>query len=600
MFASTMYYGRRLGEIGICLSTVLSAEPSAVHGSVVINEVMANVRGPENTFGSFNEFLELHNFGGEQTDLTGWTISDGDAADRIVPWTDSLGSLGNGLVLDTYVVEGGAYCLILDRDYAQAPDSEGYMPYDPPAGTVILTTENSTIGNGLSPGDAIALLDQSGDTIDTYGTPCDPHDSIPFDPGDGISVERIFPTGIDENSNWSASVSSLGYTPGAQNSVTPYTGVGLSWEDVRTDPQDPSPGERLTVSAMVHNRSTQPAKDIDVTFYVDQDGDSDPGDGEIIGVIVLPSLDPFDGRDEAIAEWASVPTGCHRVGVQVMDSISAFRPVRVGHDVGFVVLNEIMYDPDLGGEWVEIHNWSPHELSLSGWTLGDGIKSCIVCDRRKVLRSGEFAVLCTDTSDFTSVYPGSQSILLEPDGFPSLNNAEDSLIMREPSGFVMDRLHYLGTWGGGDGVSLERVSPTSCTDQRSNWGSCVDPVGATPGEANSIYAVLKPGETTLNLSPNPFSPDGDGFDDRTAISYSLPFTMARLSVIVYDRNGNIVREILQGRETASTGTVLWDGRDRSGCLLPMGVYLVYVEASDIVTGAMVSSKTTVVLARRLD
>jgi len=567
---------------------------------VVVNEVMANVKGSETTYGQYNEFVELLNVSGQPVDLSGWSISDGDAVDLIVPWAESLGALRGDPVLDTYIVSGGAYCVILDRDYAGAPDSAGYRPYDFPPGTVVFTTANSTIGNGLSVTDPVTLLDEEGDTADTYGTPTDSYDSLPFDPGDGISAERVFPTSGDEDSNWAACASQGGSTPGFENSVTPYTGVGLSWEDIYLSPSEPEPGGTLEIEATVHNRSLHPVSGVRVTFYVDSDGDARPDGGEEIETMVVDEIGPLDGEVKLEAIWSPVPAGCHRIGVQVLDTVRALRTTRAGRGPGFVVINEIMYDPETSGEWVELHNWSEHELNLGGWTLSDPGRSCVISEKDLKLSPGAFALGCEDTSALLATFMVPDAILIQPAGFPSLNNPGDSLTLSDAAGFIMDRLYYMEEWGGGDGVSIERVSPTCFSYERSNWGGCVDARGATPGRDNSIHAPVRSAEMTMRLAPNPFSPDGDGHQDFTGISYELPFAVARLRVIVYDRRGRLVREILPGNQVASSGALLWDGRDDRGRPLPLGVYLVYLEACDLMTQARICSKSTAVLAKRMD
>jgi len=567
---------------------------------VTINEVMANVKGPENRFGYYNEFVEMFNLSSDSVNLSGWKISDGDAVDYLIPWSDSLGSLDPGVLLDTYVIPGNRYCLVLDRDYASAPDSEGYMPYQFISGTIILTTKNSAIGNGLSTTDPVILINQYGDTVDTYGTPWDGHDSLPFDPGDGVSVERVFPGIPDQGSNWSACVWTSGSTPGDQNSVTPYMGVGLSWKDMRISPEEPLPGEDVQISATIHNRSIERVSNVEVVFYIDTDWNARPDPEEMLETVTVEGIGPLGGTAETIVRWQSVPEACHRVGVQVLDSVCAFRVFRAGEALGDAVVNEIMFDSDRSGEWVEIYNRSGHSLNLTGCTVADASRSCTICGTDLILGSGGFALICADTAALYTEYLVSDCIVLEPDGFPSLNNQGDSMVLSDVTGFVYDRLYYEGDWGVDKNTSLERVSSEVASDERANWSRCVSPEGATPGLENSIHAVVGHNEAILSLSPNPFSPDGDGLDDRAVISYQFPFSVANLRVLVYDRGGRIVRRILGGGEVAGKGDLLWDGRDDTGSFLPVGIYLIYAEASDIITRRKLSSKATVVLARRLD
>ena len=600
MLCSRTQHRCALAGVIIGILAVGFCKPNNCHAQMVINEVMANVKGPENEFGRYNEFVEIYNASSNPLDLSGWMITDGDAVDIITPWSDSLGLLSPNVILDTYVIPGGNYALIIDRDYASAPDSEGYRPYQFAPGTIILTTKNSTIGNGLSTKDPIVLLNASGDTVDTYGTPWDELDSVPFDPGDGISAERVFPGMADTESNWLACVDTAGCTPGSQNSVTPYLGVGLSWEDIAFTPQKPEPGQDVEIRATVHNRSTEPASNVRVLFYVDSDWNSDPDDKELLGTVSLSGIDPFDGKADAGIRWQSPGEGCHRVGVQVRDSVCAFRMLRVGGALGDVIINEIMYDPDRSGEWVEVYNRTNHGLNLRGWRIADGVKSYAICETDIILEPESFALISSDSHALFTTYVVPDCIVLEPGTLPSLNNQGDTVLLSDIAGFESDMVHYLRSWGGKKGVSLERVSAEVKSNERANWSSCVSPEGATPGQTNSIYAGVGPKQARLSLSPNPFSPDGDGFDDRTVISYQLPFSVARLRVMIYDRRGRMVRKVLGDAEVAGKGVLLWDGRDDSGRVQAVGIYVVYAEASDLTTNRKISSKATVVLAKTLN
>jgi len=597
MLWSVIEHRRALASVIFGVLAVGFPKPDSCQGQMVINEVMANVKGSENEFGDYNEFVEIYNASSNPVDLSGWTITDGDAVDIITPWSDSLGLLNPDVVLDTYVIPGGHYGLIIDRDYASAPDSEGYMPYHFAPATIILTTKNSTIGNGLSTKDPIVLLNASSDTVDTYGTPWDEIDSLPFDPGDGISAERVFPGMGDQESNWLACVDTAGCTPGSQNSATPYLGVGLSWQDIAFAPQEPQPGQDVEIRATVHNRSTEPASNVGVLFYVDSDWNSDPDDQEVLGTVSLSSIDPLDGKEDATIRWQNPEEACHRVGVQVRDSVSAFRMLRVGGALGDVVINEIMYDSERSGEWVELYNRSNHGLNLQGWHIADGAKSYPICENDIILEPEGFVLVSSDSHALFMTYAVPNCVVLEPPTFPSLNNQGDTVLLSDIAGFEFDVVHYLRSWGGQKEVSLERVSAEIGANERTNWSGCVGSEGATPGLRNSIYAGVGARQTRLSLSPNPFSPDGDGRDDRTAIYYQFPFNVARLRVMVYDRNGRIVRKVLGGGEVAGQGALLWDGKDDSGQVQAIGIYVVYAEASDLTTNRKISSKATVVLAR---
>jgi len=216
--------------LGVVLSVLLAG--ARADGGVVISEVMANPRGKESGSGSpgdRNEYVELHNIDSIPIDIEGWVLWDGDAFDLVTAWSDT--NLADpDVIIDTTVIGPGRFAVILDPEYTDLGDSTYLQPYDFPSGTVILTIGNTTIGDGLSTQDPLSLGTPDTTFIDSYGTPGDTTDSIPFDAGDGISIERIDPSAPDREDNWAPCKDSMG-TPGGKNSVTGVLEGSLGWRE---------------------------------------------------------------------------------------------------------------------------------------------------------------------------------------------------------------------------------------------------------------------------------------------------------------------------------------------------------------------------------
>lgn len=103
---------------------------------------------------------------------------------------------------------------------------------------------------------------------------------------------------------------------------------------------------------------------------------------------------------------------------------------------------------------------------------------------------------------------------------------------------------------------------------------------------------------SLNISPNPFSPK-EWPNKVTYISYKLPYNEAYVRLYIYDRRGRRVRKLMEGDLSGSSLTKKWDGKNDKGNILPMGIYIVYLQAEDKSSNKVETKKAEVVIAKRL-
>jgi hypothetical protein len=108
-----------------------------------------------------------------------------------------------------------------------------------------------------------------------------------------------------------------------------------------------------------------------------------------------------------------------------------------------------------------------------------------------------------------------------------------------------------------------------------------------------------PGAAALAIQPNPFSPDHDGTEDFCIISVELPFAAGLIRARVFDTRGRMVRTLANAEVFRAHMEIIWDGLDDRRGRVPVGPYVVLVEASDAVTGAHVVHKAVAVVATRL-
>lgn len=199
---------------------------------VLINEVMANPNGstgpgkPEDR----NEFVELYNISNETINLAGWHITDFDATDSLIAWTDTILNIKYPEVItNTTFLPPNQFALILDPEYTMLEPLEGYVqPYNFPVGVLILTVGNTTIGDELQNNDPILLYSPDLTDSTSFGTPFDTTDTLPYSAGDGFSWERITVDVPDLVRNWTPSIDPSGSTPGRENSITSFQDLNIN------------------------------------------------------------------------------------------------------------------------------------------------------------------------------------------------------------------------------------------------------------------------------------------------------------------------------------------------------------------------------------
>ncbi|MCD4700669.1 MAG: lamin tail domain-containing protein, partial [Candidatus Aegiribacteria sp.] len=395
---------------------------------LVVTEVLCNP-----SLEDYDELIEIHYPGPGVFDISGCSFTDGDALDEIVPWINEYGVLHDPDAVESPYLLTGCYAVILDREY-----TDGSQPYDFPPGTVALTTGNTTLGDGLSRNDPVTLYASSGtescDVMSTYGTPLDYDDplmrdddgldEIPFDPGEDNSAQRKQLEEPDYEDNWF--VSAEGPSPGSPPPFF-FEGVNACGAGMECMPPMGPGDETVDLLAEFTNSGTDTIHSggLTVHFYGDVDESGTPSAGELIGSYVCGILAPGD-TIFTDCEWNSCSGSMLLFAVAVCqyDSFPADDSTScVWNDPGPVIINEIMYSPSPGNpEWVEIVNRSSAPVQLIGWTFEDSRDRFVFCSDSITILPDSFAVLVSDSSAFRTIWSDIQCPLLQPAGWPILNN----------------------------------------------------------------------------------------------------------------------------------------------------------------------------------
>jgi hypothetical protein len=249
-------------------------------------------------------------------------------------------------------------------------------------------------------------------------------------------------------------------------------------------------------------------------------------------------------------------------------------------------------------EWVELY--SAEELTAGGWTIADEVKT-VKLPTFTILANG-YAILTKDSAAFASYYPSLTGVVVQVASFPAFNNDDDAVVIKDSSGTIIDSVHYYNSWhyhneADNRGYSLERRSFTGASTDSLIWSTPLDTIKATPLAQNTLAkpTTIEPA-IDVTCTPNPFSPDGDGYNDEAIIEISIPSTNEELvSAYLYDLEGHNVATVARDRRIVSKTSITFNGRNEDGKILPMGLYSLIVSSSNQALGR---KKIGIVIAKR--
>ncbi len=548
-------------------------------GDIVINEILflrADGDGPE--------FIELFNTSDKNFDLSGWILGD------------AVGSVS--LPEETFLNANG---------YLVLTDNTSFAHSTQPARAILGFPSLNDAG------DSVFLRDPEGTTFDSlrYSSNWD-------EVGNGISLERRDPLAASNDpSNWAGNTAATGHTAAAQNSV--YQ-------------SDESPPELIFAQALPEgiinlqfDEFIKPTQDLDFQL-----------EGSVLKISSFDSAKGNQIKLEApdnVIERKSINITVHNLSdVKGNVKTQSRLPVAMPLSPFDLVVNEIMYQPLSDpsdnlpdqGEYVELRNTKDFPISLQGIYISgapdeNGNTGALfpVSTQAAWIPAHGFALIYADAETkfeesrvarFFELESDNPSSVIRVDRSTlSLTSSDHALLLRDSTGTAIDSVYYDQSWHNSNiadhrGIALERIRPTGPSNDPSNWSSSTTLSGGTPGFENSIYQPEAPAPERVGItfSSNPFSPDGDGFEDHLIINYRLDETDYMMKVTIFDRYGRRIRRLADGIPSGPEGSLIWDGRKDDGSRNRIGIYIVVFEAYDSTVGRDLALKETVVLARRLN
>jgi hypothetical protein len=200
-------------------------------------------------------------------------------------------------------------------------------------------------------------------------------------------------------------------------------------------------------------------------------------------------------------------------------------------------------------EYVEIYNASAGKIfDLTNYRITDGPSSGTITGGW--ILPGEYKVL-TATANIP-LFTGTSALGVT--SFPSLNNAGDTVLLKDPYNQKLDLVVYTDDWykdavKQDGGYSLELINLNDPCSDENNWIASADATGGTPGLINSVYDIT-PDTQAPNFSlllasaPNYLQIWFDeGMDSSSLVNASYLFSPGLSPGIVY-ANGAFTNTVI--------------------------------------------------------
>jgi hypothetical protein len=544
---------------------------------VVINEILADP-DPVVALPDY-EYVELHNRTAFPINLTNWKFITGTTV-KLLP---------------NVTIQADSFLVIT---------SLSALPFYGPAIAVVGLSSISLTNTGQT----LTLETPQGGVVSTVSYTDQWYQDANKANG-GWSLEQIDPNNpCSGMSNWRASTNVNGGTPGKKNSVNAVN------SDV-TPPQVTRVSVITSDSIQVYfNEPIDSTTMLSLSIYTIDNG---------IGVPTFLKTIAPDFKSVKLALATVLQTGIVYT-ITVNNTITDC----VGNAIGLnntarfalpqqalpndIVINELLADPKANGvDFVEIYNRSNKVIDLKTVSISqfDTVTNALI-SIKPITADGylifpkDYVVLSQNGDAIKSQYSTSN-----PNGFldlPSMitMNISEGTVCLSTSTDIIDKFIYYGNMqfpllNSSKGVSLERIDFERPTSDRSNWHSAAEAIGfATPAYKNSQYNDAGQTDNAIEITPEIFSPDEDGYNDIVNINYHFDTPGFLANIAIYDSKGRLVKQLVNNQLLGIKGTYSWDGINDLREKSHIGIYVVFVEVFDL-SGKVKDYKKSCVLGGKL-
>jgi hypothetical protein len=545
----------------------------ASFGDIVFNEIMANPNPP---FGLPNvEYIELYNNTSEAINLENYALK----------------GFTKTCIFPTYILEPNAHVIICNINAYSSLEMYG---------NCLALDKFPTLTNS---GGLLELYNAENTLISWLDYSENWHTDS-FKKNGGWSLECIDARNLIGNqSNWNSSISYQGGTPNGVNSIAKRNPESASLQILYTTIES-------NTSFILH---------FNKALAVDT-----PKEASILSFspsLSIASLEFVSIQQNAIRIKLANPLLLHeqyKLNITDVEDINknkhsiilrlAIPELPSNQDV---VINEVLFNPKSGGaDYVEIVNRSQKVIDLRDIMLTNRKQDRqlsvfpVISEKGYLLFPGDYCLLSTSKEGVCNYFECPDDIhFVAVTSFPSMPDDNGTLVLTTLSNILIDEFSYSEKMhhtllSNREGIALERLHYDITTQDASNWHSASFTSGyGTPGYQNSQFTELSQPTSSFHITPKSISPNNDGNEDTATIYYSFDEAGYLVTIRIFNANGNCVKTILQNALISTEGITSWDGTDDAGKPLPIGIYIVTIDAFTP-SGKRFNTKEAIVLSAK--
>ena len=250
-----------------------------------------------------------------------------------------------------------------------------------------------------------------------------------------------------------------------------------------------------------------------------------------------------------------------------------------------ILVNEILFNPNSGGvRFVEIYNNSNKYMNLKDWKVAGLNNSRSISDENLFIEPSQYLTITSDGNVLTAEYPNTvASSIVEVSSMPSLPASGGTVFIYDDQdntidSFDFDKSNHSPLLSETKGVSLERISFTGPSNDPNNWFSASQTEDfATPGYINSQSSNINPPSGMVQVDPPSFAPDIPGASNFTMLNYQFDDPGNTVTIKIVNASGDVVRTLVQNALVGKEGFFTWDGTLSNGGKARVGYYMVLME-----------------------